>query len=299
MNTLIIDNLSVSFLRRSYLRFFQLSLEKHNAEFISLYLCKDCGLKFFYPIWTGDEAFYEGLQRFPWYYLEEKQEYKIAKQYITSVDHVLEIGAGKGIFASKISCASYTGLEFSKAAVQMAQKQSIQLYRQSIEEHVEQQSLYYDVVCSFQVLEHVADIYKFVEASIRSLKIGGKLIFSVPNDSTYIGLQVDHVLNMPPHHVSRWTDSCLHQLANEFKLRVINTHYDKMDEREVPLYARCLVQTGIRELLGRSHSTLDPFFQNLFVKAAVKAISIIPKFALRNKQLRPFGHSVTIVYEKL
>lgn len=63
--------------------------------------CQNCHVKFFNPIVTGDENFYNVLQKFEWYYMEDKYEYSIASKYILSENpngKVLEIGAGKGAF---------------------------------------------------------------------------------------------------------------------------------------------------------------------------------------------------------
>ncbi|MGV2387332.1 MAG UNVERIFIED_CONTAM: hypothetical protein LVR29_00250 [Microcystis novacekii LVE1205-3] len=57
---------------------------------------------------TGSENFYEKLQVFDWYYLEEKNEYDYASQFIKPSDSVLEIGCGKGSFCSKDRVAKTT-----------------------------------------------------------------------------------------------------------------------------------------------------------------------------------------------
>jgi 2-polyprenyl-3-methyl-5-hydroxy-6-metoxy-1,4-benzoquinol methylase len=297
-DTLIIDTLSVSLLRKSYKKMLQTDIGNDKGYLINLHLCQQCGLKFFYPTMTGDESFYESLHRFPWYYLEEKQEFLIASQYILPTDKVLEIGAGKGAFSSKIRCHSYVGLEFSQSSVQMAQRQGVKIYKQSIEDHSMQYQEYYDVICLFQVLEHVGNVYEFIHASIRSLKSGGKLILSVPNDNAYIGSQINNILNMPPHHVSRWTDECLRYIAHMFDLRVKDIYYEHMAEIDVIPYTRCLIQNGIREIIKRKHRTLDPLFQNLLVRVSIKFLANVIKASLRNPKLRPIGHSVTIVYQK-
>jgi 2-polyprenyl-3-methyl-5-hydroxy-6-metoxy-1,4-benzoquinol methylase len=298
--TLIVDTLSVSLLRKVYKKTLQTDIGDNKAYCINLHVCQKCGLKFFHPTWTGDESLYESLQRFPWYYQEEKQEYSIASQYILPTDKVLEIGAGKGVFSSKIRCHSYVGLEFSQLSVQMGTGKGVNLYKQSIEDHSIQHKEHYDAVCSFQVLEHVINVYEFIHASIRSLKSGGKLILSVPNDNAYIGSHglINHVLNMPPHHVSRWTDDCLRYIAHLFDLRVINIHYEDMAEIDVIPYARCLIENGIREIICRKYRALDPLFQNFFMRVPIKVLSHFLKLSLRNPKFRPIGHSLTIVYQK-
>ena len=56
------------------------------------------------------------MQNLEWYYMDEKDEYDYAKNFIKESDLVLEIGCGKGAFAQKISTKKYVGLEFSRKA---------------------------------------------------------------------------------------------------------------------------------------------------------------------------------------
>ena len=71
---------------------------------------------------VGDEKFYNALQKFQWYYQEEKSEFKFAKEFIKPNDKVLDIGCGKGAFAKLITCKEYVGLDLSSKASEMAKK---------------------------------------------------------------------------------------------------------------------------------------------------------------------------------
>ena len=44
--------------------------------------CEQCGLRFYYPLITGDEKFYNALQKFDWYYVADKKEFRIVSKFI-------------------------------------------------------------------------------------------------------------------------------------------------------------------------------------------------------------------------
>ncbi|NBP58558.1 methyltransferase domain-containing protein, partial [bacterium] len=127
----------------------QVDLTEDITSDINLYRCMSCDLRFYEPPVMGGSNFYSQLQSFPWYYQLVKPEFDIAKKYIIPDDKVLEIGCGEGYFGKTIN-ATYTGLD--------PYSQNPNVLKQSIEEHQGA----YDVVCGFQVLEHVSDTNSFL-----------------------------------------------------------------------------------------------------------------------------------------
>lgn len=139
--------------------------------------CQECDLKFFThqdgssP--AGDNAFYNFLNKIPWYYFSEKTEYEYAKHYIQANDRVLEVGCGKGAFAKYLPTSNYVGLELSTDAKKMAQENGINIKNQSIQDYSNSNPESTDVVCSFQVLEHVSNPYDFLSSQLMALRGGG------------------------------------------------------------------------------------------------------------------------------
>jgi 2-polyprenyl-3-methyl-5-hydroxy-6-metoxy-1,4-benzoquinol methylase len=297
-NTHAVESLPFGVLRRFYLRQMNIDLGEQSFVAIDLRRCEPCDLRFYTPAFTGDEKFYESLQRFDWYYLAEKQEYEFAAHYVSSEDRVLEVGPGRGVFAEKIKSRSYTGLELSEAAANQARERGMSVYKCSIEEHSKDNAEGYDVVCSFQVLEHIADTRSFIESCLRCLKSGGTMIHSVPYEDGFIGRQHNNILNMPPHHATRWTDQALHNLARMFDLQVIAFGYDRLSDLHLRAYSVALIENSMNRALGRRQRSLDAAFENLLVKAPVRLLSRLLERGLKDKGLRPAGHSVTIVYRK-
>jgi len=254
--------------------------------------CSFCDLRFFYPIVTGDEQFYNSLQKFEWYYQDKKEEFDIASRYIEKSDKVLEVGSGKGAFAKYLSSSNYTGLDFSAKAKQMALENGIVIENESINSHAEKNKERYDAVVSFQVLEHVADPKGFIEAMILALRSGGKLIIAVPSDSSFLQYAVNSTLNMPPHHVTRWSDESLKSIASMYDLNIIDIHHEPLQE----IHERWYLQTLV------SCSLAKPKVVDFSLKRRV--VSKLSDYAAKllergfKPEMRPFGHTVVAVYEK-
>jgi SAM-dependent methyltransferase len=185
---------------------------------IVLYRCASCDLGFFSPASAGDEGFYEQLQVHDWYYQEDKPEYLYAKDLVPEHASVLEVGCGKGAFHAYLpGSVDYTGLEFNDEAIRKARAQGLNVIKQPVEAHVDGGQRY-DVVCSFQVLEHVERPGSFFHACVEALKPGGKVIIAVPAEDSFLAVAANSPLNMPPHHLTRWTDRALRNLARRESL---------------------------------------------------------------------------------
>jgi|LakMenEpi03Aug12_release.lakeMendotaPanAssembly.Ray.scaffolds.fasta_scaffold163508_1 2-polyprenyl-3-methyl-5-hydroxy-6-metoxy-1,4-benzoquinol methylase len=301
-NLVLRETIEVKALIKLYSRWggVDISSEFLDLETINFYHCLDSDLKFFHPLVTGSESFYQELQKFNWYYMDDKEEYDYACRYIKDNDIILEVGCGKGAFSRKIQTSSYTGLEFSKDAIEIASKASIKIIHQSVEIHSNSHLESYDVVCSFQVLEHVSNPKSFIESCLKCLKKGGLLIISVPSDDSFIGSLKNNVLNMPPHHVTRWSDKALQYVADRFCLKLIDIHHEKLADIHRRLYARELVIKSLDNLWknNQSYSLVDSS-TNYQVKSKIsKVIAAFISAGLTDDRIKPIGHSVTVVYQK-
>src|SRR4030042_7005749 len=127
---------------------------------------------------------------------ESKQEYLIylrllfayeyAKKKTSKRESVLEVGSGEGYGTSSLSkkVKKIVGIEVNKEAVNHASQKygsekCLFKYYDGISIPFADRS--FDVVVSFQVVEHVQDDKNFLSEIYRVLKKGGELILTTPN----------------------------------------------------------------------------------------------------------------------
>ena len=255
--------------------------------------CLNCKLRFFDPLITGDEKFYNSLQKFDWYYMDEKEEYQYAKTYIQDTDKVLEVGSGKGAFAKHLSTKDYIGLDFSENAKKMAAENGILIENEMVQDYSINHKEEFDVVVSFQVLEHVSDPKSFIEAKLAALKVGGKLIIAVPSEDSFLKYVNNGILNMPPHHVTRWSDDTFEFIADQYNLELLDIYHEKVQEVHKRYFLNTLVQNSLL-----CTKLLDTSFMR---KVISKFASLVSRFLIKGltDEMLPNGHNVLAVYRKV
>jgi SAM-dependent methyltransferase len=216
--------------------------ELHEPE-VRLFHCEDCSLTFFDPRYAGGDQFYSALGRIDWYYTHPgKTEYEHVQRYIREHDVILDVGAGRGVLYQRISkVVQYVGLELSSLAVAMASRDGIPVRQEDLIEHADVNRQRYDLVCVFQVLEHLPELHRFMGAVSACLKPGGLLCIAVPNNDSFITQLPNYTLNLPPHHIILWTERSLLRLADRYGLEVVEIHREPLQDvhreiaRKVPL----------------------------------------------------------------
>ncbi len=203
---------------------------------IELYECNDTGYRFFYPFTIyGDDKFYQDLNELNnWYYQDNRWEHPLALSFLNPLDKILEIGSGDGFFiklCKQNNINDITGLELNSAAATKATKEGHTIHNETIQDYSIKHTGKYDVVCNFQVLEHIVDIKSFIEASLLALKKGGRMIIAVPNNNPYLFEWDDyHTLNLPPHHAGLWNKAAFKNLEKVFPITNIESFTEPLGE---------------------------------------------------------------------
>ena len=246
---------------------------------ISIYKCDKSGYSFYLPSsLAGDSKFYESLQDFKWYYLPWKWEHEIALSYLNDGQSVLEVGCAHGAFLkglnSRFKMSRSIGLELNESTPSDAE--SFKIVNLEIEEFQKENLESFDVVCSFQVLEHVHEVHRFLQAKINCLKSGGKLLISVPNNDSFVGKNFS-VLNMPPHHMGLWNKVSLKYLEQLFPIRLVDIHYEPLQEYHVESYVYSAFYSKYPRWIGNPLKILNKLtgrYKDILSETAAKRMEI-------------------------
>lgn len=261
--------------------------------------CPQCDFTSFAPAVIGSEKFYDGLQVHPWYYLEDKAEFATARRFLRSQDKVLDVGCGSGAFAQGHPAENYLGLEYTAGAIAQARARGLDVRQQGVEAYAASGPVPHDMVCAFQVLEHVADQRAFIAACAAACRPGGRVVFSTPNADCFANAACNLVLNFPPHHTAWFSRRFWLGLPTYFPLRLVEIIEEPLETVHLPFYASTLVQASLEKWLGlRSRPPIDASTSNRVRAKLSRGLGRILVRGLEDERLRPKGQAITAVYER-
>lgn len=265
---------------------------------VKVFECIESGYKFFYPYdISGDSEFYEKLQNFDWYYMPWKWEHEQSLRFFDKKMQVLEVGCAQGEFLSRVKeryDSECVGLEFNKKAIEIGRLKKINILPESIQDHSLYNKNKYDIVCSYQVLEHIDDVKSFIDAQVLCLKSGGKLIISVPNNDSFIKLNFKtNILNMPPHHMGLWNRRSLKSLSIYYPLKYVNHYYEPIQSYHQDWYKSTLVNK-VNEYISLKYISYIYKYSPRFLQEITKRCGyLFLKLFYRR------GHSILMIFEKI
>lgn len=265
--------------------------ELAGIEEIFLYRCQASRIDFFWPPEAaGTVNFYENLRKFDWYYMSDKWEFAEALRDMANCPRILEVGSGPGWFVERAMKAlrdsTVKGIELNENAASQAQQKKLPVEPLDLRELVNQGETF-DAVCSFQVLEHVHRPRELLEAMIQVLAPGGMLILSVPNRESFLGHQYN-LLDMPPHHMTRWNGKVFGYLSRLFPLKLLRLRFEPLAPYHIPGYV---------EAYGQYWRARLPLFHRYLSEGRLRRIADI----LHQKGLYRFlrGQSLYGVFQRL
>ncbi len=180
------------------------------------FACAACGLEFWEPREMPDARWYEQIyggrdeELLP---LEPGHKYFLEDAAAPRGGALLDVGCGTGNFLAEARDAGYrvTGIELDRNAARFA-KERLGLQKVlplTISEFAAARcpSEKFDIVTSFEVLEHQAAPREFFKNVKSCLKPHGSIALSVPNRERW--LTGPDVLDYPPNHFLRWNAGAL------------------------------------------------------------------------------------------
>ena len=263
----VVDTYSTDDIIKLYRQQERVDVSAYFAGVETLYLleCGSTGYRFYYPFETaGGEEFYRDLER----KVEDRgleydrdwdEDHRYGFDQIGENDKVLEIGCNSGKFLKRVleKTKDVLGLDFNPSALAKAAERGVNAIDQSIESHAEDHTDAYDVICAFQVLEHLNQPGKVMASVKKALRPGGKLVISVPNNEPYFQrFNKYEVMNMPPHHAALWNLASLRGLADHFGMDIVDHQYYGTRGILPDAYLRSKLMMDVRTL-PTSHTGVD------------------------------------------
>jgi 2-polyprenyl-3-methyl-5-hydroxy-6-metoxy-1,4-benzoquinol methylase len=174
------------------------------------------GLVYFDPMLAGDREFYRDL------YAKigahealsdaTRPEFRMVAAAAAPGTKLLDVGCGEGGLSGHLRGVDYVGLDLHFGGARP------NVRAETIEQHAAAHPAAYDLVCSLQVVEHVADPLAFVAAMLKALKPGGRLLLGVPCWPSPMTALPNFALNAPPHHLTWWNEAALRALCTRLGL---------------------------------------------------------------------------------
>ena len=268
-----------------------------GANTFFLYQCHETGYRFYHPqAMAGDGAFYATLQQSLGedYYHEWKFENQLALDVMVPGEKVLDIGCGIGNFLIRAKDkATVTGLELNEKAIEVGRQRGLNILNEMIETHALNNPEHYDVVCFFQVLEHIYDVKSFLENALKVLKPGGKLVIGVPNNEPYfLGYDKYCTLNLPPHHMGLWNANVFKKMAPLFNLKMQKYQYDVKGSIRTYAYLKAKYLAHVKSPGGK-HSMGEK------IKMLSWGLLTVPLAIYKKLSKGINGSHIAVVFEKL
>jgi len=148
---------------------------------------------------------------------------------------ILDIGAGSGDFLQYCKDNKYevTGTEPSATARKIALAKGIELH-ESIDQILDKK---FDVITMWHVLEHIPNLFEFLEQLKTLLKEDGKLIVAVPNFKSYDAEYYKEFWAAydVPRHLWHFSQKSIRNLFESVSMNVTKVHPMKYDSFYVSL----------------------------------------------------------------
>jgi len=216
----------------------------------NIYHCPNCNTSFSYPnveTKTIYENIYKNGRKVPgydryWKYakivkkvskplhflIETESTYWAVKESLTlyvkdkQKTKILELGSGLGYLTYSLVKENYNikGIDISQKAVNQACENFGNHYIcADLFDYAQSNAESYDVVILTEVIEHITNPLAFIEAILKLLKSGGRVIITTPNKSLY-PTEIIWATECPPVHCWWFSEESMKYIAKKMNLNL-------------------------------------------------------------------------------
>ncbi len=173
-------------------------------QYRAFYHCESCDVRYQFPRLTIEEearfyaAEFEGFMASRsgnnggWHKAEEhitanestrQRRMKYLEPYLTTGSSILEVGCSSGFMLFPLTQSGHNckGIEPSGVFSEFVRGGGLAVYDSLAQLQESEPNALFDVILHFFVLEHIADPIVFLKTQLNLLKLGGKIIFEIPN----------------------------------------------------------------------------------------------------------------------
>jgi SAM-dependent methyltransferase len=238
---------------------------------------------------------YFELERYHWWFqvrskILESTLDKFAKK---GENKIINIGVATGATSEMLgSYGKVESLEYDKSCIEFVnQRTNLNIKHGSILELAYHDNLF-DIVCAFDVIEHVNDDRKAVSEMIRVCKPGGIVCITVP---AFMSLWSHHdVIN---HHFKRYRISEVVRLFDDKSNIVFKSYFNTI--LFPPILLMRVFTRIFPNIITRSGSGSDfTLIKYNFINKIFYSLFLAEKYLLKVFQRLPFGVSLFIIYRK-
>ena len=117
---------------------------------------------------------------------------------------------------------------------------------------------------------------------------------AVPNHDGICGLARNNILDLPPHHVSHWSEKTMRHVAKQYNLKLLSLNCEAIAEFHKTWGAQSIYEQQIRDILGYKSGLID---DTIFARLISKIAAILNRIGAPDLTAVN-GHTVLACYQK-
>lgn len=185
-----------------------------------------------------------------WEYARTIEEFRVMK---TAGRTVIDVGAGFGYFLDLVNnklfrTSDIYAVDYNEQAISVLKLKGFNAYSSDLRsDSFEPMKEAFDIICMFQVFEHMDRVDEVFARLKYLLKAQGSVFIAVPNDiRTYFMERHGSLVDVPPNHIGRWTREAFGAICRRHGLQLTKC------EREPFKLVSFLKQDLVESFLSRA-----------------------------------------------